>query len=135
MSALIDFFRASFPGASSTTPFVNGGLLPYWMNNVANGTGGVARAIDALNTSRACTGTANSRVFPEFNPDGTPAGDPKARSGASGMVIHFTATQQFFFGFEYWSAFLRARALTAVVPSSDTSACGGAIQPPVAACG
>jgi Carbohydrate esterase, sialic acid-specific acetylesterase len=135
-TALVDFFRQNFPGASPSTVFVNGGLLPYWVDNVAGGTGGVPRAIAALNTSRACTGTADSGVFPDFNPDGTPAGDPAYRSGASGMVIHFDATRAFFFGFEYFTAFMRARALTGVVPSADTRACPGAApQPNVTRCG
>ena len=136
ISALCDFFRQSFPGASPTTPFIDGGLLPYWVDQVPGGTGGVPSAIYALNTSRACTATADSRVFPDFHPDGTPAGDPNARSGASGMLIHFDATQAFFLGFEYWRAFVRATALTEVVTSAQTAACPGAvIQPTVKQCG
>jgi hypothetical protein len=134
VSALIDFFRASFPGASPSTPFINGGLLPYW-EDIAPNTTGVVQAISALNTSRACTGTADSRVFPDFLPGGIPNGDPKARSGASGDVIHFTATQAFFMGFQYWSAFARAAVLTSVVPSAQTQACGAPVQPAVAKCG
>jgi len=133
LTALIDFFRASFPGAGATTPFVDGGLLPYWVDAI-NGTEGVSSAIYALNTSRACTGTADSRIFPDFQ-DGLPYGDPNARSGVSHDVIHFTATQAVFLGFEYWRAFQRAVALTTVVPSQQTAACPGAVvQPAVPSC-
>ena len=136
LTALIDYFRGAMVGATATTPFVDGGLLPYWEDNVAGGTGGVPAAIYALNTSRACTGTADSTVFPDFFPDGKPAGDPNARSGASGMVIHFDATEAFVFGFEYWRAYLRAVALTAAAPSARTGACPGAApQGPVPRCG
>jgi hypothetical protein len=135
LSPLIDFVRGNFPGAAPTTPFIDGGLLPYWVDKV-NGTGGVMDAIYALNTSRACTGTADSRVFPDYKPDGvTPNGDPAYRSGASGLVIHFDATQAFFLGFQYYQAFLRAMALTQPVPSPRTSACPGSIQPSVTQCG
>ena len=67
------------------------------------GVGGVPAAISALNTSRACTATADSRVFADFRPDGkTPYGDPNSRSGVSGMVIHFDATMAVRLGFQYW---------------------------------
>ena len=33
-AALIDFLRAGFPGATPATPFITGGLLPYWQHNV-----------------------------------------------------------------------------------------------------
>ena len=136
VSALVTFLRAAFPGGSNSTPFVNGGLLPYWQDAVAGGTGGVPAAIAALNTSRACTATADSRVFADYKPDGSPNGDPNARSGVSNDVIHFDATQNVFLGFEYWRAFLRATALTAPVPSAQTAGCPGAdVQTPVAACG
>ena len=137
LSALIDYLRLQFPKASPSTPFVDGQLLPYWIDNVVNGTGDVPHAITSLNTSRACTATANSRIFADFKPDKiTPNGDPKYRSGASGDVIHFDATQQFFFGFEYWSAYLRSTSLTSVVPSSQTQQCPNAnIQPSVTLCG
>ena len=136
LTALIDYFRGAFVGASPATPFIDGGLLPYWAHNVKGGTGGVPAAITALNTSRACTGTADSSVFPDFFPSGQPAGDPNARSGVSNMVIHFDATQAFFFGFEYFRAYLRAAALVAVVPSGQTAACPGAApQSPVPRCG
>lgn len=164
LSALIDFFRKSFPNATNSTPFIAGGGLPYWVENVPkNSAANVSAAIVALNTSRVCTGTASSSIFPAFNPDGTPAGDPKYRSGASGMVrhlqcaptcfmsvtrppltsrsapllqvIHFDATQQFFFGFEYWNAYRRALQVTSVVPSAVTAACGAPVQSPVASCG
>ena len=135
LSALVDFMRTSFPGASPTTPFIDGGLLPYWAD-VVNGTEGVSAAINALNSSRVCTGTADSRIFPDYLPDGTPNGDPKYRSGASGDVIHFTATQQVFFGFQFWEAYMRAVVLTRAVPNAQTSACpGSVIQAPVAFCG
>ena len=136
VSALVTYLRAAFPGGSNSTPFVNGGLLPYWQDAVAGGTGGVPAAIAALNTSRACTATADSRVFADTKPDGSPNGDPNARSGVSNDVIHFDATQNVFLGFEYWRAFLRATALTAPVPSAQTAGCPGAdVQSPVAACG
>ena len=136
ISALVTYLRSHFPGGSNSTPFVNGGLLPYWQDVVTGGTGGVPAAIAALNTSRACTATADSRVFADFKPDGSPNGDPNARSGASGDVIHFDATHNVFLGFSYWRAFLRATALTAPVASAATNNCPGAdIQPPVAACG
>lgn len=137
VGALVDFLRVKFPGATNSTPFINGGLLPYWQDNVVNGTGGVPAAISALNTSRACTGTADSRVFTDFLPDGvTPNGDPKLRSGASGDVIHFTATMAFQMGFQYWGAYLRAMQLTTPVPSARTAACPGSpVQAPVARCG
>ena len=135
LSPLIDFVRANFPGAAPTTPFIDGGLLPYWVDKV-NGTEGVMDAIYALNTSRACTGTADSRVFPDYKPDGiTPNGDPAYRSGASGLVIHFDATQAFFLGFQYYQALLRAMALTLPVPSDRTNACPGSVQPRVTQCG
>jgi len=136
LSALIDYFRASFPGASPSTPFVAGGLLPYWVDTIG-ATGGVPAALAALNTSRACTGTADSSVFAPFFPDGvTPNGDPNARSGIPPhSVIHFSATQAFFLGFEYWRAYLAAIKLTSVVPSAATAACAGAPQASVARCG
>jgi hypothetical protein len=137
LSPLVTYLRAAFPGGSNSTPFVNGGLLPFWVDAVVGGTGGVPAAIAALNTSRACAATADARVFADFKPDGvTPNGEPRARSGVSNDVIHFDATQNVFLGFEYWRAFLRAAALTAAVPSQQTRACAGAdVQPPVAACG
>ena len=136
LSALVDFMRAGFPGATSSTPFIDGGMLPYWVHNVINGTGEVVEALSALNTSRVCTGTADASVFADFMPDGkTPNGDPNYRSGVSNDVIHFTATQAVFLGFQYWSAYLRAANLTSVVPSSRTAACGAAPQAPVARCG
>jgi hypothetical protein len=136
LSPLVDFMRASFTGANSSTPFIDGGMLPYWTDAV-NGTQGVTSAIYALNTSRACTGTADSRIFPDFLPDGvTPYGDPTYRSGASGDIIHFTATQAVFLGFEYWNAYRRALGVTSVVPSDRTAACPNAnTQGSVPACG
>ena len=51
-------------------------------------------------------------------------------------VIHFDATQQFFFGFEYWNAYLRAMRLTVPVSSAQTANCPGAIiQSNVTQCG
>ena len=61
-------------------------------------------------------------------PDGTPYGDPAYRSGASGDVIHFTATQATFLGFQYWQAYGRATALTAPVPSARTMTAPGPIR-------
>lgn len=46
MGALIDHLRATFPGASPGTPFIDGGMLPYWVDAV-NGTAGVMDAICA----------------------------------------------------------------------------------------
>ena len=60
---------------------------------------------------------------------------PPARPPLDIQVIHFTATQQFFFGFEYVHAYRRALQVTSVVPSAATSACGAPVQPPVALCG
>lgn len=55
VAALIDFLRAGFPGASPATPFITGGLLPYWQHNVVGGVGEVPTALAAINTSRVCT--------------------------------------------------------------------------------
>jgi hypothetical protein len=135
ITSLIDYFRASFPGTSNSTPFVGGGLLPYWMDKV-NGTDGVTTALYALNTSRVCTATADSRIFPDYLPTGEPYGDPNYRSGVSGDVIHFTATQATFLGFEYWRAYARAAELTSVVASGETEGCAGYVpQGAVGACG
>ena len=125
MGVLIDYLRAQFPGASSGTPFMDGGMLPYWVDAV-NGTTGVMSAIYALNTSRPCTGTADSRIFPDLFPGTkTPAGEPEHRSGVTGDVIHFNATMATVMGHQYWAAYQRAMALDVVVPSSQTAACGG----------
>ena len=125
MGVLIDYLRAQFPGASSGTPFMDGGMLPYWVDAV-NGTTGVMSAIYALNTSRPCTGTADSRIFPDFFPGTkTPAGEPEHRSGITGDVIHFNATMATVMGHQYWAAYQRAMALDVVVPSPQTAACGG----------
>jgi len=135
ISALIDFLRAGFPGATNSTPYIVGGLLPYWIDAVA-GTEGVTSALYSLNTSRACTATADSRIFPDFNPDGTPYGDPNYRSGVSNDVIHFTATQATFLGFEYWNAYRRSLNVTGVVSSSQTNGCPGVVvQANVTMCG
>lgn len=129
MGAMIDFLRSSFPGASAGTPFIDGGLLPYWMDTV-NGTEPVVDAIYALNTSRPCTGTADSRIFSDFKPDGkTPNGEPGYRSGYSGKTIHFNATQATLMGHQYWAAYQRALRVTAVVPSGRTKACGDSASP------
>jgi hypothetical protein len=123
MAALVDFLRKSFPGASAGTPFLDGGMLPYWVDAV-NGTEPVMAAIYALNTSRPCTGTADSRIFSDFIPGTkTPNGEPGHRSGVTGDVIHFNATQATVMGHQYWAAYQRAVMLTSVVPSSKTSAC------------
>jgi hypothetical protein len=50
-------------------------------------------------------------------------------------VIHFSATQAFFLGFEYYNAYRSALQLTAVAPSNRTESCGVPVQPPVARCG
>ena len=136
-TALAAYMRATLPGAGKGTPFVNGGLLPYWEDTVVNGTGGVPAAIYSLNTSLPCTATADSRVFPDLNPDGTPNGDPVKRSGASGDVIHFTATQAVVMGYQYFSAYARAVLLPQVVVSPRTEACPGWAGGggPVAQCG
>lgn len=134
LSALIDFVRVNFPGASNSTPFIDGGMLPYWVDKV-QGTQGVMTAIYAINTSRVCSATADSKVFPDFLPGGIPNGDPNYRSGVSNDVIHFTATQAFFLGFQYWEAYGRATALTSVVPSPQTQGCPGlVIQANVSSC-
>lgn len=123
MSALVDHLRAHFPGASAGTPFVDGGMLPYWVDAV-NGTGPVMDAIYALNTSRPCTGTADSRIFPDFFPGTTtPDGEPEHRSGVTGDVIHFNATQATLMGHQYWAAYQRALTLTAPIASARTNAC------------
>lgn len=46
MGMLIDHLRSNFPGASPGTPFIDGGMLPYWVDAV-NGTAGVMDAICA----------------------------------------------------------------------------------------
>ena len=77
--------QANMKGATAGTPFMDGGMLPYWVDAV-NGTEGVMSAIYALNTSRPCTGTADSRIFPDFFPGTkTPAGEPGHRSGITGV--------------------------------------------------
>jgi hypothetical protein len=141
MGALIDYFRGTsfagagrFPGASVGTPFVDGGLLPYWVDKEsngggANGTAPTMEAIYALNTSRACTGTADSRIFSDFMADGTtPNGEPGARSGITHDVIHFNATMQVMMGHQYWGSYQRAVALSTVVPSDKTRACNVSAQ-------
>ena len=50
LGKLIDFFREKFNGASPGTPFMDGGMLPYWVDQV-NGTDGVVSAIDSLNST------------------------------------------------------------------------------------
>jgi hypothetical protein len=62
LSALIDHFRTNMKGATAGTPFMDGGMLPYWVDAV-NGTAGVMSAIYALNTSRPCT-----VLFPLYQP-------------------------------------------------------------------
>ena len=133
MGALIDFLRSEFPGASAGTPFLDGGMLPYWVDAV-NGTEGVMEAIYALNTSRPCTGTADSRIFPDFFPGTkTPDGEPGHRSGITGDVIHFNATQAVRMGYQYWAAYQRAVEVRVPVASARTQACKkGAQQAQVA---
>lgn len=135
VSTLIDLFRSNFPGATAGTPFIDAGMLPYWTSLAPLSTLGVSSAITALNTSRACTATAESSVFNAYLPNGLPNGDPNARSGVSHDVIHYTAQMQIVLGGLYFEAYTRALALTTVVPSPQTAACGAPVQPPVAACG
>ena len=98
-------------------------MLPYWVDAV-NGTEGVMSAIYAVNTSRPCTGTANSRIFPDYFPGThTPDGEPGHRSGVTGDVIHFNATQAVMMGYEYWHAYQSAIKLDTIVPSSRTWQC------------
>jgi hypothetical protein len=98
-------------------------MLPYWVDAV-NGTAGVETALAALNTSRPCTGTANSRIFSDFMADGkTPNGEPGHRSGITGDVIHFNATQAVLMGHQYYAAYQRALKVETVVPSAETAAC------------
>lgn len=128
MGQLIDYLREKFPGATKSTPFLAGGMLPYWEDAV-NGTDGVADAIFALNTSRVYTGTANSRIFPDFFPGTqTPNGEPEYRSGVTGDVIHFNATQAVLMGYQYWHAYQRAVQLEETVPSAITKACNRTLQ-------
>jgi len=134
LSNMIDYVREKIPTASSATPFLDGGLLPFWEDKIS-GTSNVQRAIYSLNSSRACTGTADSRVFADLTPDGRPNGDPNYRSGVSGLVIHFDATQAFFMGFQYWRAYLNSLQVTSVVSNSETLACGAPLQPTVPRCG
>ena len=147
MGKLIDYFRSRFPGASAGTPFIDGGLLPYWTEAASacsqsvfcnnSGSKPVMDAIYALNTSRACTGTADSRIFSDFQADGkTPNGDPGCRSGITGDVIHFNATQAVMMGHQYWAAYQRALMVTTPVASAKTAACntGGDAVPPVVTC-
>ena len=124
LSALIDYLRTTLPGAGPGTPFLAGNMLPYWVDAV-NGTSGVHDAIASLNSSRSCTGTA-SPPFPDFFPGtNTPCGEPGHRSGITGDVIHFNATQAVVMGYQYWNAYLRALKLSLPVKSSRTAACGG----------
>ena len=140
LGKLVDHFREVFPGATAGTPFIDGGMLPYWVDK-ANGTEGVMSAIYGLNTSRPCTGTADSRIFPDFKPGTTiPNGEPEHRSGYSGDVIHFNATQATMMGHQYFRAYQQALKLTTVVPSARTKACSSdshaaSAPPAVAQCG
>jgi len=123
MAKLIAYLRQQFPGASPSTPFMDGGMLPYWVDAV-NGTDGVMDAIFALNTSVPYTGSANSRIFPDYFPGTkTPAGEPGHRSGITGDVIHFNASQAVAMGHQYWRAYQRAVKLDAVVSSARTQSC------------
>ena len=105
-------------------------MLPYWVDAV-NGTSGVMSAIYALNTSRTCTGTADSRIFPDFFPGtNTPDGEPRHRSGVTGDVIHFNATMATVMGHQYFRAYKSALELTSVVPSDRTKACQNSSNKP-----
>ena len=106
-------------------------MLPYWVDAV-NGTSGVMSAIYALNTSRTCTGTADSRIFPDFFPGtNTPDGEPHHRSGVTGDVIHFNATMATVMGYQYFKAYKSALKLTSVVPSDKTKACKNSSYAPL----
>jgi len=62
----------------------------------------------ALSTSRVCTATAGSRVSPDYKPDGSPNGMQR-RVGRKGRCHPtLTASQQTFFGFQYFSEHLAA---------------------------
>jgi hypothetical protein len=64
------------------------------------------------------------RIFLDFFPGTTtPCGEPGHRSGITGDVIHFNATQAVRMGYQYWDAYQSAMALTAVAPSAKTKAC------------
>ena len=64
------------------------------------------------------------RIFPDFFPGTTtPCGEPGHRSGITGDVIHFNATQAVRMGYQYWDAYQSAMALTTVAPSAKTKAC------------
>lgn len=134
--ALIDYMRANLAGASATTPFINGGLLPYWVD-VINGVNNsaVMNAIYTVNTSRVCTGTADSRIFPDYLPGGVPDGDPKYRSGVSNAVIHFNATQAVIMGYQFWEAYQHAINLTSIVPNGPTILCNSSLPSAVPKCG
>jgi len=134
--ALIDYMRANLAGATATTPFVNGGLLPYWVDQINKvGNSSVMNAIYAVNTSRTCTGTADSRIFPDFLPGNIPDGDPNLRSGISNAVIHFNATQAVLLGYQYFEAYQRALTATSLVPSPLTLGCNSTLPPSVSQCG
>lgn len=138
LGKLVDHFREVLPGATAGTPFIDGGMLPCWVDKV-NGTSGVMEAIHALNTSRPCAGAADSRTFPDCFP-GThkPCGEPMHRSGVTGDVIHFNATQAIIVGHQHFRAHQHAIKLTTVVPSARTKACsnrGAALAPAVTQCG
>ena len=76
------------------------------------------------------------RIFPDFFPGTTtPCGEPAHRSGVSGDVIHFNATQAVRMGHEYWAAYQSAIKLTQVVDSAKTKACNGAVPVHIAQCG
>ena len=115
--------RTRFPGASADTPFVNGGLLPYWVEH-AEKAEDVMFATYALNSSRAHTATADSRIFSETLEDGkTPNADLVFQSGISDIPIHFNATQAVALGHSYWRAYQQAVKLSKAVPNDETNAC------------
>jgi hypothetical protein len=73
---------------------------------------------------------ALGRIFPDFFPGTkTPCGEPGHRSGITGFVIHFNATQAVRMGHQYFAAYQRAMGLTTVVPSAKTEACNGTDLP------
>jgi lysophospholipase L1-like esterase len=120
LSPFIDLLRASLPGASSTTPFIDAGLLPYWVSITPNASP-VEQAIYAVNTSRLHTATADSNIFP-VTCNGGPCGDLIDRDG-NGVVIHFNASQAVAMGYQFYAAYGKAKQLTQLVSSATTAAC------------
>ncbi len=125
----IDFVRANSPGASPTTPFVVGGLLPYWLSQVS-GAHGVEIALYTINATRAYTATADSSIFPNYLPNSIPDGDPGVLSAYNGLVMNFNATQAVVMGQQFFNAYQQAVVLTTptTAATSDTG-CGAPPSP------